>query len=120
VRSPLTLGIVFVGLAAFCVFASPGVKITPVGIGLASLLALAGALVMLRMRAGYYAGIAVAALTAIAGIVTWAGIGNGRLTLPMDPRVEAVLGLYLCFRMALSEKHMGPPKPKRPLSDEEP
>jgi hypothetical protein len=118
-RSPLTLGIVFVGLAAFCFFASPGTKISPVGMGLAGLLAVAGVLVMTRLRAGFYVGLVAGAAVAIAGILTWTGVGGGRLSLPVDPRIEVVLGLYMCFRMALAEKFMGPqPKRARPLSDE--
>ncbi len=111
-RSPISLGIVFVAMAAFAVAGLHGQRLGPLAIGLVVVLAAAGLLVMTGVRAAYYVGLAAGALTALAGICTWTGLGGARLALPVQPIIAVVVGLYLCFRVAIAHKLFGPrPRP---------
>ena len=118
-RSELTWGLVFLAFAAFPAVAVPGAHLALCAWVLVGMLAVAGALCITRIRAAYYVALVVATAVVLSGVVTWAGIGAGRLGLPMNPLLQVVLGLYLLFRVALAHGTFGRGKPARPrLSDD--
>ncbi|MEO6954650.1 MAG: hypothetical protein ABI321_22820 [Polyangia bacterium] len=118
-RSELTLGLVFLAFAAFPAVAVPGAHLTPCAWALVGLLAVAGALAITKIRPAYYVALVAATTVVLSGVLTWAGIGGGKLGLPMHPLLQAVLGLYLVFRVALAHGTFGRGKAPRPrLSDD--
>ena len=117
-RSELTLGLVFLAFAAFPAVAVPGAHLAPVAWALVGLLAAAGALAITKIRAAYYLALVAAATVVLSGVLTWAGIGGGRLGLPMNPLLQVVLGLYLLFRVALAHGTFGRPTARPRLRDD--
>jgi len=121
VRSPISLAILFLALAGLSVAGIPGAKLAPTAYPLVGLLAAAGLLVMTRLRAGYYLSLVAGGVTAISGIAAWASPTVGaRYALPIHPGISMVVGLYLCFRIAIAHRMFGP-QPKKPsrVSDED-
>jgi hypothetical protein len=116
VRSPVILGIVFLATAGLCVAGVPREAVTPVVYAIAGVLGLAGVLIMMGLRAGYYAGLIAGAVTALSGVAAWVGLA--RWSLPMHPALSVVVGLYMCMRVATSQAMF---RPRRPAmrSDEE-
>jgi hypothetical protein len=102
VRSTLTLGFVFFALAGLARYAG-GPHLSPLTWTLMAMLVIAGVLVILGLRAGFYVGLFTGAITALAGLIAWAGIGGTALALPIHPALAIVVGLYLCMRVATTK-----------------
>lgn len=114
VRSPISLAILFLALATLSVAGLPGVKLAPTAYPLVGLLGCAGLLVLTRLRAGYYLGLVAGGVTAISGVIAWASPTVGaRYALPIHPGISMVVGLYLCFRIAIAHRMFGPQPDKR-------
>jgi hypothetical protein len=110
-RSPFTLGIVYVALGGLSVSGIGGHR--PLGVVpwvLAGLLVVAGVALFTRLRPAYYFAIAVAALTAVTGVLALAH--HPELALPAPPAVSIVVGLYLIFRSALASSSGGADRKK--------
>lgn len=110
-RSPVSLGIVFLVLAGYGVGGVPGAHVGVGGYVLAGLLGAAGLVVMTRHRAAYYLGLLAGGATTIVSLIDWSGLSSGRrLGLPFVPAVGVVAGLYLCLRVVLAQSMFGPKK----------
>ncbi len=100
-RSPFTLGFVYVVLGGLAVSGIGGHR--PLGLVpwvLAGLLVVAGVALFTRLRPAYYFALAVAALTAVSGVLALAH--HPELALPAPPALSIGVGLYLIFRTALA------------------
>jgi hypothetical protein len=111
VRSPISLGIVFLAMAGLAVAGVPGARLGPGAWAVVGLLGAAGLLVMTRVRAAYYLGVLAGVVTATSGVIAWAlpSLG-GRFALPMHPAFSIVVGLYLCLRVAMAHRMFGAPR----------
>jgi hypothetical protein len=103
VRSPRTLGIVFIFPPCLVAYYAGQTHISVVTWALMGLLVLAGVCVMLGLRVGTYLGIAGGAAMALAGVFAWAGLGGAKAALPINPAIAVVIGLYLCARVATTK-----------------
>ena len=100
-RSPLTLGIVYIALGGLSVSGIGGHHpLGPVPWVLAGLLVVAGVALFTRMRPAFYFALGVAALTAVTGVLALAH--HPELALPTPPAVSIAVGLYLVFRTVLA------------------
>ena len=119
-RSPISLGILFIAMAGFSLAAIPGGAAAwshlPVGVyALVGLLTLAGLLVMTRLRVGYYMALLAGSATAISGVVAWGWPTlASRTALPLHPGIATVVGLYLCMRVAIAHRMFGKRPPPSP------
>ena len=114
-RSPISLGILFLAMAGLSVAGVPGARLGPGGYAVVGLLGAAGLLVMTRLWAAYYLGLLAGGATAISGIVAWGWPAlAARWSLPVHPGISTVVGLYLCIRMALAHRMFGRQAPKPP------
>ena len=77
--SPISLGIVFIVLAAFPVFGVAGGHFGPLGYPLVCMLALAGVLVMLSLKIAFPVGLLASVATLVVSLLDWKGIGGGNL-----------------------------------------
>jgi hypothetical protein len=105
-RSPLTLGIVYIALGGLSVSGIGGHR--PLGVVpwvLAGLLVVAGVALLTRFRPAYYFALGVAALTAVTGVLALAH--HPELALPTPPALSIAVGLYLIFRTALASSAFG-------------
>ena len=99
-RSPLTLGIVYIALGGLAVSGIGGHHpLGTVPYVIAGLLVAAGLALFTRARIAFYFAIAVAALTAVSGVLALAH--HPELALPTPPAVSIAGGLYLIFRTAI-------------------
>jgi hypothetical protein len=99
-RSSWSLGVVYIALGGLSVSGIGGHR--PLGVVpyvLAGLLVLAGALLFTRTRVAFYLALAVAALTAVSGVLALAH--HPELSLPVPPALAIGVGLYLVFRTAI-------------------
>lgn len=111
-RSPFTLGIVYIALGGLSVSGIGGHR--PLGVVpwvIAGLLVVAGVALFTRLKPGYYFAIAVAALTSVSGVL--ALVHHPELALPAPPALSIVVGLYLIFRTALAASSGGGPERKK-------
>jgi hypothetical protein len=98
--SSWSLGIVYAALGALSVSGIGGHR--PLGVVpyvLAGLLIVAGLALFTRTRPAYYFALAVAALTAVSGVL--ALVHHPELSLPVPPALSIGVGLYLIFRTAI-------------------
>jgi hypothetical protein len=110
-RSSWSLGVVYIALGGLSVSGIGGHR--PLGVApwiIAGLLMAAGALLFTRARPAFYFALAVAALTAVSGIVALAH--HPELSLPVPPALSVGVGLYLVFRTAIASPTFGAPKKK--------
>jgi hypothetical protein len=110
-RSSWSLGVVYIALGGLSVSGIGGHR--PLGAApwvIAALLVLAGALLFTRARAAFYFALAVAALTAVTGIIALAH--HPELALPVPPALSIGVGLYLVFRTAIASPAFGVAKKK--------
>jgi len=76
-----------------------------------------GVAMLLRRPASFYVAQAGGALTALAGAI---GLFTHRqVGLPLSPLVVLVLGLYVCFRIAIARPALTPRPPRRLIADDE-
>jgi len=105
-RSSWSLGVVFIALGGLSVSGIGGHH--PMGVVpyvLAGLLVAAGVFLFTKLRASFYAAIAVGALTAVTGVVALAH--HPELALPVPPALSIGVGLYLVFRTAIASPAFG-------------
>jgi hypothetical protein len=110
-RSSWSLGVVYIALGGLSVSGIGGHR--PLGAApwvIAALLVLAGALLFTRTRPAFYFALAVAALTAVTGIIALAH--HPELALPVPPALSIGVGLYLVFRTAIASPAFGGAKQK--------
>lgn len=108
-RSSWSLGVVYIALGGLSISGIGGHR--PLGVApwvIAGLLVLAGALLFTRARFAFYFALAVAALTAISGVVALAH--HPELALPVPAALSVGVGLYLVFRTAIASPTFGPKK----------
>lgn len=110
-RSSWSLGVVYIALGGLSVSGIGGHRALGVApYAIAGLLVLAGALLFTRARPAFYFALAVAALTAVTGIVALAH--HPELALPVPPALSIGVGLYLIFRTAIASPTFGAPAKK--------
>ena len=105
-RSSWSLGVVFIALGGLSVSGIGGHR--PLGIApyvIAGLLVAVGVFLFTKLRAAFYAALAVAALTAVTGILALAH--HPELALPVPPALSIGVGLYLIFRTAIASPLFG-------------
>jgi hypothetical protein len=116
--SPATIGIVMIGLGLIpsALALHAGGTVTLIGSFAALPLLVGGVAVLLRRPASFWIAQAGGAVTAIAG---GAGVLSDRqIGLPLQPLVVLVLGLYVCFRIAIARPSLSPRPPRRMIADE--
>jgi hypothetical protein len=105
-RSSWSLGVVYIALGGLSVSGIGGHR--PIGVVpyvLAGLLIAAGLFLFTKLRASFYAAIAVGALTAVTGVL--ALVHHPELALPVPPALSIGVGLYLVFRTAIASPAFG-------------
>jgi hypothetical protein len=113
VRSPISLGILFVFMGAFSLAGTPGgmaglSTLRPGAFVLAGILTVTGLLIMTRMRVAYYLGLLAGGATAISGVVAWGWPAiAARSSLTLHPAIATVVGLYLVMRVAIAHTMFG-------------
>jgi hypothetical protein len=108
-RSSWSLGVVFIALGGFSASGIGGHRpLGPVPWAIAGALVVAGLLLFTRTRASFYVALAIAALTAVTGIVALAH--HPELALPVPPALSIGVGLYLIFRTAIASPMFGAKK----------
>jgi hypothetical protein len=97
-RTSWSLGPLFIVVGGIAI--SPlGTRVgplTPVALGIAAALVVAGALFLIKRPFAFWVGIAAAGLTALTGLA--AQLGHPAWALPIAPWLSIVLGIYLAVR----------------------
>ena len=117
--SPLTIGVVMIGFGLIppAMALRAGGPLTLVESFAALPLLAGGVAMLLRRPASFYVAQAGGALTAIAGAVGL--LTHRQVGLPLSPLVVLVLGLYVCFRIAIARPSLTPRPPRRLIADDE-
>src|SRR5262249_17992572 len=109
-RSPVTLGVVFIAMGGLSISGIAGRHpLGPVSWGIAGLLVAAGIALLIRRPFAFYLALFAGTVTAATAVMPYAH--HPGLALPVPPLLSIGVGLYLVARTAML-RLMAPDKPR--------
>jgi hypothetical protein len=99
-RSPVTLGVVFIAMGGLSISGIAGHHPQgPVGWSIAGLLVAAGIALLINRPFAFYLALIAGTVTAATGVMPY--LHHAELALPVPPLLSIVVGLYLVGRTAM-------------------